>query len=425
VLGRVFSRVRRSNRLFVLLAVVGPGLITSNADNDAGGIATYSQAGAQFGYKLIWLLIVITVSLVVVNEMGARMGVVTGKGLADLIRERFGVRATTFAMFLLLFANAFTTMAEFAGIGAAMELFGVSRYLAVPVAAVVIWLLVVRGSYPLVEKVLLSIGVLYLTYVVAGFLGHHDWGQVAHDSLTPRLIPQRDYFLLAIALIGTTITPWMQFYLQAAIAEKGIPDDHLTYSRIDVTVGAIVTDVVAFFIILATAGTLFGHLSADQIANMQAGDYARALAPVAGRFAALLFGLGLLGASVLAGSVVPLSTAYAITEAFGWERGVDNRLGEAPAFFALFTGIIVIAAAAVLIPGVPLVQMILLSQDVNGLILPAILIYMLVLVNDRRVMGRYVNGLVANLIAGATVVLLIGLTALLLSSSIPGLPLAR
>ena len=424
MLDRLIGRFRRFNRLFVLLAVVGPGLITSNADNDAGGIATYSQAGAQFGYRLIWLLIVITISLVVVNEMGARMGVVTGKGLADLIRERFGVRATTFAMLLLLLANAFTTMAEFAGIGAAMELFGVSRYIAVPIAAVVIWLLVVRGSYPLVEKVLLSIGVLYLTYVVAGLLGHHDWGQVAASSVVPQVIPRRDYFLLAIALIGTTITPWMQFYLQAAIAEKGIPDEHLAYSRADVTVGAIVTDVIAFFIILATAGTLFGHLAPDQVGNMQAGDYARALAPVAGRFAALLFGLGLLGASVLAGSVVPLSTAYAITEAFGWERGVDNRLGEAPAFFALFTGIIVIAAAAVLIPGVPLVQMILLSQDVNGLILPAILVYMIVLINDRRIMGRYVNGPVGNLVSGATVLLLIGLTALLLSSSIPGLPLS-
>jgi NRAMP (natural resistance-associated macrophage protein)-like metal ion transporter len=419
---RVFVRLRRFRRLFLLLAVVGPGLITSNADNDAGGIATYSQAGAEFGFKMLWLLVAVTISLAVVNEMGARMGVVTGKGLADLIRERFGVRGTTFAMLLLLFANAFTTVAEFAGIAAGLELFGVPRFVSVPVAAVAIFLLVVRGSYPVVEKVLLSIGLVYVTYIVSGFLVHHPWNEVLRSSLVPQIVPTRDFFLLAIALIGTTVTPWMQFYLQAAVADKGIPNENLAYSRADVLVGALVTDVIAFFIIVATAATLHGHLSSDQLANMQASDFARALAPAAGRFATALFAVGLIGASFLAGSVVPLSTAYAVTEAFGWERGVGHRFAEAPAFFGIFTGLIVIGALATLTPGLPLVSIILLSQDANGIILPAILAYMLVLVNDRRIMGRYVNGRFANAIAGVTVAVLIVLTAVIVLSSIPRSP---
>jgi len=420
---RIIGRFRRFRRLFILLAVLGPGLITSNADNDAGGIATYSQAGAAFGYKMLWILILITISLVVVNEMGARMGVVTGKGLADLIRERFGVRSTTFAMVLLLIANAFTTTAEFAGIAAAGELFGVNRLILVPVMAVVIWLLVVRGSYPVVERVLLAIGILYVTYIVSGISVHPNWSEVARGSVVPQVQVTSSYFLLAIALIGTTITPWMQFYLQAAVAEKGIPNDQLSYSRADVTVGAFITDFIAFFIVVATGATLYGHFSPDQLGHLQAGDYAQALTPVAGRFAAQLFAVGLFGASVLAGSVVPLATAYAVTEAFGWERGVGNRFSEAPAFFGIFTGLIVVGALAVLLPGVPLIQMILISQDVNGLILPAILIYMLILINDRKVMGKYVNRRWTNVVGIATVAILIVLTGLLLVSSIPGSPL--
>ncbi|MDQ6919225.1 MAG: Nramp family divalent metal transporter [Candidatus Dormibacteraeota bacterium] len=419
----MFARLRRSRRLFVLLAVVGPGLITSNADNDAGGIATYAQAGAQFRFKMLWLLVVVTICLIVVNEMSARMGVVTGKGLADLIRERFGVRSTAFAMALLLVANAFTTVAEFAGIAAGMELLGVPKFVSVPIAAIVIWLLVVRGSYPVVERVLLSLGIVYLTYVVSGFLVHPDWSEILRSSVVPQVEVSRAYFLLAIALIGTTITPWMQFYLQAAIAEKGIPEDQLAYSRADVIVGSVVTDMIAFFIVVATALTLAGHLSSVQLGNMQAGDYARALVPVAGRFAGILFGIGLVGASLLAGSVVPLSTSYAVSEAFGFERGVDRGIGEAPIFFGIFTSLIVVAALAVLVPGVPLVSMILLSQDVNGLILPAILVYMLILVNDRRLMGRFVNSRGANAVAGVTVAGLIILTVLLLTSSLPGSPL--
>jgi len=420
--GAVLARLRRFRRIFILLAVLGPGLITTNAGNDAGAIATYSQAGAEFGLKMVWVLVLITISLAVVNEMGARMGVVTGKGLADLVRERFGVRGTAFAMLLLLVANAVTTMAEFAGIAAALELFGVSRYISVPVMAVAIWLLVVRGSYPLVEKVLLSIGVVYLTYVVAGFLAGPDWPAVARSAVLPQVVVTRTYFLLAIGLIGTTIAPWMLFYLQSSVAEKGIPNEQLGYSRADAISGAVFADVVAFFIILATAITLFGHVPAGRLADMQAADYARALTPVVGGAAGALFAFGLFGASTLSGGVVPLSTAYTVTEAFGWERGVGQRFAEAPAFFGIFTGVIVLGVVAVLVPGVPLVQLILLSQEINGLILSAILVYILLLVNDRRIMGRYVNGPVANLVAGLTVAGLIVLTVLFLFSSLPGTP---
>jgi len=422
---RLTARLRRFRRVFILLAVLGPGLITTNAGNDAGAIATYSQAGAEFGFQMLWILALVTVSLGVVNEMGARMAVVTGKGLADLIRERFGVRGTTFAMLLLLIANAVTTMAEFAGIAAALELFRVPRYVSVPLVALAIWLVIVRGSYPLVERILLSIGVVYLAYIVSGVVSHPDWGDVLHSTVVPRPSLTVGYFLLAIGLIGTTIAPWMLFYLQSSVAEKGIPNEQLAYSRADAISGAIFADLVAFFIIVAAAVALYGRLDLSTLANMQASDYARALEPVVGGGAFILFGVGLLGASLLSGGVVPLSTAYTVTEAFGWERGVGQRFGEAPAFFGIFTGLIVIGGLAVLIPGVPLVSMILLSQEINGLILAVILLFMLVLVNDRRIMGRYVNGPVVNVIAGATVALLLVLIGLLLFSSIPGSPLSR
>jgi NRAMP (natural resistance-associated macrophage protein)-like metal ion transporter len=420
---RVLGRLRRFRRLFILLAVIGPGLITTNAGNDAGAIATYSQAGAQFGYDMIWILVVITFSLAVVNEMAARMGVVTGKGLADLIRERFGVRGTTFAMLLLLVANAVTTMAEFAGMAAAMELFRVPKFLTVPLMGLLIWLLIVRGSYPVVERVLLSIGLVYIAYIASGILSHPDWAEVLRQTVRPMPQVTTAYLLLAVALVGTTIAPWMLFYLQASVAEKGIPNDQLGYSRADAVTGAVFADLTAFFIIVAAAAALYGKLSPEQLANMQAADYARALEPVAGPAAFILFGIGLFGASVLSAGVVPLSTAYSVTEAFGWERGVGQRLGEAPAFFGIFSGLIVIAGAAVLVPGVPLVNLILLSQEINGIILAAILVFMVVLVNDRRIMGRYVNGPLVNVIAGATVLLLLGLIGFLLVRSIPGLPL--
>ena len=411
---------KRRTQLILFLGILGPGLITSNADNDAGGIFTYAQAGAKYGYDLIWLLLLSTIALAVVQEFNARLGVVSGKGLADLIRERFGVRITVLAMFLLLVANVATTVAEFAGIALAGEAFNISRYITVPLAALLVWFVVLRGSYAVVEKVFLGLSVIYFTYVISGLLVHPDWAQVLHQSIHPQTnILDTSYLLLAVALVGTTITPWMQFYLQASVVDKGLRTSELQYERADVFIGSLVTDVIAFFIIVATAATL--HVSGHtNIADAK--DAAQALAPLAGDFAKVLFVAGLVGASLLAASVLPLSTAYAITEAFGWERGVGHSIRDAPAFFLIFTGLIVIGAAAVLIPGLPLATVTILSQDVDGLILPAILVYMLILINDKRVMGKYANGRFANIFGGATIVGVIILTVMLLVSAIPGFP---
>jgi Mn2+/Fe2+ NRAMP family transporter len=411
---------KRRTQLILFLGILGPGLITSNADNDAGGIFTYAQAGAKYGYDLIWLLLLTTIALAVVQEFNARLGVVSGKGLADLIRERFGVRITVLAMFLLLVANVATTVAEFAGIALAGEAFNISRYITVPLAALLVWFVVLRGSYAVVEKVFLGLSVIYFTYVISGLLVHPDWAQVLHQSIHPQTnILDTSYLLLAVALVGTTITPWMQFYLQASVVDKGLRTSELQYERADVFIGSLVTDVIAFFIIVATAATL--HVSGHtNIADAK--DAAQALAPLAGDFAKVLFVAGLVGASLLAASVLPLSTAYAITEAFGWERGVGHSIRDAPAFFIIFTGLIVIGGAAVLIPGLPLATVTILSQDVDGLILPAILVYMLILINDKRVMGKYANGRFANIFGGATIVGVIILTVMLLVSAIPGFP---
>jgi NRAMP (natural resistance-associated macrophage protein)-like metal ion transporter len=411
---------KRRTQLILFLGILGPGLITSNADNDAGGIFTYAQAGAKYGYDLIWLLLLTTIALAVVQEFNARLGVVSGKGLADLIRERFGVRITALAMFLLLVANVATTVAEFAGIALAGEAFNISRYLTVPLAALLVWVVVLRGSYAVVEKIFLGLSLVYFTYVISGLLVHPDWAQVLHQSIHPQTnILNTSYLLLAVALVGTTITPWMQFYLQASVVDKGLRTSEVQYERADVFIGSLVTDVIAFFIIVATAATL--HVSGHtNIADAK--DAAQALAPLAGDFAKVLFVAGLVGASLLAASVLPLSTAYAITEAFGWERGVGHSIRDAPAFFIIFTGLIVIGAAAVLIPGLPLATVTILSQDVDGLILPAILVYMLILINDKRVMGKYANGRFANIFGGATIVGVIILTVMLLVSTIPGFP---
>jgi NRAMP (natural resistance-associated macrophage protein)-like metal ion transporter len=412
----------RRTQLILFLGILGPGLITSNADNDAGGIFTYAQTGAKYGYDLIWLLAITTLALAVVQEFNARLGVVSGKGLADLIREKFGVRITVLAMFLLLVANIATTIAEFAGIALAGEAFGISRYFTVPLAAIVVWGLVLRGSYAVVEKVFLGLSLIYFTYVLSGLLVHPDWAQVVSHTFHPQAAVNSAYLLLAVAIVGTTITPWMQFYLQASVVDKGLREDELQYERADVFIGTLVTDVIAFFIIVATAVTLHqtGHTN---IADAK--DAAQALAPLAGEFAKVLFVAGLVGASLLAASVLPLSTAYAVSEAFGWERGVGRKLREAPAFFIIFTGLILIGALAILIPGLPLTTVTILSQDVDGLILPAILIFMLILVNDKRVMGKYANGWFANVVGGVTIGGVILLSVLLLLSTIPGFPLLK
>ena len=413
---------RRRTQVILFLGILGPGLITSTADNDAGGIFTYAQAGAQYGYDMIWLLAITTIALAVVQEFNARLGIVTGKGLADLIRERFGVRITVFAMVLLMIANVATTIAEFAGIALAGEAFGISAFLTVPAAAVMVWFLVLRGSYAVVEKVFLVLGLVYFSYIVSGVIVHPPWAEVLRHTVAPHIQLSTTYLLLAVALVGTTITPWMQFYLQASVVDKGLRESELQYERADVFIGSLVTDVIAFFIIVATAATLFAHGHTN---ITDAKDAAQGLVPFAGQFAKTLFVVGLVGASLLAASVLPLSTAYAVTEAFGWERGVGRTVREAPAFFIIFTGLIVVGALAVLVPGLPLTTVTILSQDVDGLILPAILIFMFILVNDRRLLGKYANGRFANIVGGVTIASIILLTVTLLLSGLPGFPWLR
>jgi NRAMP (natural resistance-associated macrophage protein)-like metal ion transporter len=411
---------RRRFQLVLFLSILGPGLITSNADNDAGGIFTYAQAGAKYGYDMLWLLAITTLALLVVQEFNARLGVVTGKGLADLIRERFGVRITMLAMVLLLIANVATTVAEFAGIALAGEAFNISRYVTVPLAAIMVWFLVLRGTYAVVEKVFLALSVIYFSYIVSGFLVHPDWGQVLQHTVHPHTnLLDSGYLLLAVALVGTTITPWMQFFLQASVVDKGLRVGELNYARADVFIGSVFTDVIAFFIIVATAATLHAH-GVTNITN--AAQAAQGLVPFAGQFAKALFAIALLGASLLAASVLPLSTAYAVTEAFGWERGVGFSIREAPAFFIIFTGLIAIGSLAIMVPGLPLATAAFLSQDVNGVILPAILIFMFILINDKRAMGKYVNGRFANTVGGVTIGGVIVLNVSLLLSTLPGFP---
>jgi Mn2+/Fe2+ NRAMP family transporter len=417
-------KVRRvwMRQLLILLSVIGPGLITANVDNDATGITGYSLAGAQYGYDLLWAIVLVTFSLAVVQEMAARMGVVTGKGLADLIREKFGVRITFWSMLLLLVANAATTVAEFAGVAGAMDIFGVSPYIAVPVAAVVVWVLVVRGSYRYVERILLVLCLIYFSYVISGFLVHPNWGQVLHETLFPHLQLNQGYLLTLVAVIGTTIAPWMQFYQQSAIADKNIKISQLPYEQIDTYLGSFLTDFVAFFIVICTGATLFVH----HIQIKEAKDAALALAPLVqgnGRIAEILFGVGLLNASLMAASVLPLSTAYSIAEAFGWERGVGRSFREAPQFLTLYTFIIVVGAGITLfVPKDRLVFVLNLPNVVGGMLLPLILVLMILLCNDRRLMGRFVNGRLKNVVVWATTILMTILTLLIILSTIfPGL----
>jgi Mn2+/Fe2+ NRAMP family transporter len=413
-------KVRRvwMRQLLLLLSVIGPGLITANVDNDATGITGYSLAGAQYGYGLLWAVVLVTISLAVVQEMAARMGVVTGKGLADLIREKFGVRITFWSMLLLLIANAATTVAEFAGVAGAMDIFGVSPYMAVPVAAVVVWVLVVRGSYRYVERILLALCLIYFTYVISGFLVHPNWGEVLHQTLVPPIQLNQGYLLTLVAVIGTTIAPWMQFYQQSAIADKHIKIAHLRYEQIDTYLGAFLTDFVAFFIVICTGATLFVH----HIQINEAKDAALALAPLVrgnGQIAEILFGVGLLNASLMAASVLPLSTAYSIAEAFGWERGVGRNFKEAPQFLALYTFIIAVGAGITLfVPKDRLVFVLNLPNVVGGMLLPLILILMILLCNDRRLMGRYVNGRAYNIVAWITTIVMTVLTLLIVVTTI-------
>ena len=408
---RALRRIGRS-RLMIFFAMLGPGLIAAASDNDAGGITTWSVIGSRFGYSLIWLLVLITPILAVTQEMGARMGAVTGKGLAALIREKFSLKLTAFAMLALLVANFGTTVAEFSGVAAAFSLAHVPAWLAVPPVALGVWLLVTRGSFRKVERVFLALTAVYAAYIVAGFLARPDWGAALHGAVTPRVTLSSVWVLTVVAAIGTTITPWGQFFIQAYIVDKRVSIRDYIYTKIEVYVGAVFTNTIDLFIVVACAATLWKTGVVVQTAQ----DAAQALAPLAGRAAEFLFGFGLLNVSILGAAILPLTTAYAVCEAFGFESGLDKRFEEAPVFNGLLTSFILVPALVAIIPHLPLVKVMLLSQDVNGVLLPIILIYVLKIINDPLVMGEHVNGRAYNTIAWAFSVALIGLSVTLVAS---------
>jgi NRAMP (natural resistance-associated macrophage protein)-like metal ion transporter len=408
--------VRFRYHILIFLAVVGPGFITANVDNDSGGIFTYSAAGAKYGYLPLWTLLPITLVLIITQEMCSRMGAVTGKGLSDLIREEFGLRMTFFIMTLLVIANMTNVMAEFAGVASSLELFHISRYISVPLSAIAVWLLVVKGNYKSVEKVFLLGCVIYVTYVISGIMVKPDWKEAAFYSVTPKLMLDPGYIYMLIGMVGTTIAPWMQFYLQSAVVEKGISVKEYAASRLEVIVGCIMTDVVAFFIIVACAGAIYRVHPRD---IQDAAEAALGLKPF-GQYAFLLFSAGLLNASVFAASILPLSTAYSVCEGLGFEAGVNKRMREAPVFYLLYTLLIVVGAGVILIPGFPLVRMILLSQVLNGALLPFILIFMVLLINKKDLMGEWTNSRWFNAVSWTTVVVMIGLTLALVGISIRG-----
>ncbi len=405
-----------------LLAIIGPGIITASADNDVGGIATYSQAGAQFGYAILWTLIPITIALVVVQEMAARMGAVTGKGLSGLIRENFGVRWTAILGLAFISSNVFTTAAEFAGVAAASEIFHVSRYIAVPLAGLLVFFLILRANRKVTERIFLVSSALYFSYVISGLKSQPHWPDVWHGFLVPTFQTNPNYLWMVIALVGTTISPWMCFYLQAAIVEKGVRVRDYALSRIDVVFGCFVTDFMSFFMILCTAATIFvfnaSHPHLTPIAINQASDAAIALKPLAGEFAEILFALGILNAGIFTASILPLSTAYYICEAGGFESGVDNRFRDAPVFFSAYAAVIAIGVGLVLLPGIPLLSVILVSQIVSGILLPFLLVFMLIMVNKRSLMGEHVNSLTFNIIAWATAIIVGALTVLSVYQSV-------
>lgn len=409
---------RIARRLWIFLTLLGPGLITASADNDAPGIATYSMAGSRYGYSFLWLLLVVTVGEVIVQEMAARMGAVTGKGTADLIRERFGVRITAFAMVCLLLANTGTTIAQFAGIAAGTELLGVSRYITVPIAALAVGFLVLRGSYTYVEKALLVLSLAALSYVVSAFIIKPPWGQIALEAITPSLQADTGYVLAVLATIGTTIAPWGIVYMQASVADKGVALERYNYTRTDVVFGAAWGNLVSAFIVICTAATLY----VVGITVESADAAAMALEPLAGPAARYLFSAGLLGASLLAASVLPLSTTYAVCEAFGWERGLNHRSKDAPVFYSLYIGMIVLSVIIVLVPGVPLFPIMWLSQSMNALLLPVLLVLVLRLANNQGIMGEWRNSRAQNVLAWALTVFIAAAGVLLIVSSlVPGL----
>src|SRR5215813_13405033 len=401
---KFLSRFR--HHILVFFAVIGPGFITAVVDNDSGGILTYSQAGAQFGYLPLWTLLPITLLLIITQEMCSRMGAVTGKGLSDLIREEFGLRITFLMMAVLVMVNLTNVMSEFAGVASSLELFHISRYITVPLAAIAVWFLVVKGNYQSVEKIFLFACVFYVTFVISGFLVKPDWKEAAIYSVRPVLMLEPAYIYMVIGMVGTTIAPWMQFYLQAAVVEKGITAKEYAESRIEVIVGCFMTSVIAFFIIVACAGAIYSVK--PKVIN-DAAEAAEGLKPF-GQYAFLLFSAGLFNASIFAACILPLSTAYTVCEGLGFESGVNKRIREAPIFYFLYTALIIVGAGVVLVPRFPLVKMILWSQVLNGMLLPFILIFMILLVNKKDLMGEWANPKWFNVVSWVTVVLIIGLT---------------
>jgi NRAMP (natural resistance-associated macrophage protein)-like metal ion transporter len=408
-------------RWLLYLSVLGPGLIATSAGNDVGGIATYSAVGAKYGYDLLWMMVVITFAMIAVQEQCARMGVVTGKGLSDLIREQFGPRWTVVAMLCLLVANGGVTVTEFVGIGAAAELFGISRYVVVVPMAALVWWLIVKGSYARVERLFLALTLVFFAYPVAAALGHPDWGQALRGALAPTIHADPEYILLFVATVGTTITPYMQMYQQDAVVEKGVTPDELAYTRADVIAGCIFSNLMSIFMILATAATLYAaaqRAGQPGVDLATADEAARALAPVAGRFASQLFGLGIFGASMLAAGVLPLATTFSVCEAFGWERGVSLDLREAPVFYGLLTFFIAAGALVALIPSVPVIRLLIVVQVVNGLLLPVLLVFITRMAGDRSLMGRYANGRLYGAFAWLVTVVVAGLAIVMVTTSV-------
>jgi len=393
-------------KIVLFLSVLGPGLITANIDNDASGITTYSVVGARYGYSMLWLLIPTTVSLVIIQEMVARMGAVTGKGLSDLIRENFGVKVAFYMMLALFFANFGNTVADFAGWAASWEVLGISRYIVVPIGAIAVWFLVIKGNYISVERILLFACLIYFSYIISAFMAKPDWSDVARNTFIPTVKLESQWLYLAVAIIGATITPWMQFYLQSSIAEKGINKESYGASRVEVIIGCIITDIVSFFIIVACGAVLFPH----GIRITDASEAAIALEPFASRYASLLFGFALANASLLGVIVIPLATAYFICEAMGWERGISKSFSEAPQFMWIYTIMIFFGALLVLLPKAPLVELLVASSVINGIVLPFVLIYSLFLINNKKIMGEYINSRGYNYIAWGTVLVIIVLS---------------
>jgi NRAMP (natural resistance-associated macrophage protein)-like metal ion transporter len=404
--GSKFNVKKLFKQLAIFFAILGPGIITGSVDNDAGGITTYSVAGAMYGYGLIWTLIPSFVVLLIIQEMNARMGIVTGKGLADLIRENAGVKVTFFIFIGLLFADIGNTTTEFAGVAGSMEVFGITKYISVPIAAFIVWILVVKGNYKIAERIFLIFSVSLLTYVVSAMMGKPHWGEIGSSIIHPRFEVSTKGLAMVIGIIGTTIAPWMQFYMQSSVIEKGLKMKNYKYTLIDIIVGCVATVVVAFFIIVACASTL--HENGINIG--EAKDAALALKPLAGNLASQVFAFGLFIASIFSATILPLATAFYVCEAFGFEAGIDKKWDDAKEFYTLYTGILVIAAVIILLPKAPLIQISLWSQVLNGVLLPVVLLCMIILVNDKKIMGVHVNKTATNVIGWVSIVILIGLS---------------